>query len=86
MTELDLDARYTVEGWRGIAFYCLGPVMVRDEDYEWSGVEEPHPDLVRMVMVGDDEVHEIDRTDLTVIGDDDYCHECGQIGCKATSS
>ena len=39
--DIDLDARYTVNRWEGIAFYLLGPVMVRDEDYEWTGIEEP---------------------------------------------
>lgn len=38
-------------------------------------------DWVRAVMVGDDRVHEIDVDDLTMIEEDDYCHECGQIGC-----
>lgn len=36
----------------------------------------------RMVMVGDDHVFEIDVDDLTQISEDDYCHECGQIGCR----
>lgn len=36
---------------------------------------------VRAVMVGDDTVHEVEVTDLHVLADDEYCHECGQIGC-----
>jgi hypothetical protein len=78
-----MDNRYKVEGYGGIAWYTLGPVKVRDEDYEWSGLEYDHESLVRMVMVGDDRVFEIDRDDLTPISDEDYCHECGQIGCTA---
>lgn len=33
-------------------------------------------------MVGDDRVHLVDPDDLTKIEDDDYCHECGQVGCR----
>jgi hypothetical protein len=42
-----------------------------------------NPDMVRAVMVGDDTEHIIDIDDLTPIADEDYCHECGQIGCTA---
>lgn len=79
---LNYDAHYTIEGWSpGIAWYLLGPVMVRDADYEWSGIEEPHEYLVRAVMVGDDRVFEVDRDDLTPLNDLDYCAVCGQVGC-----
>lgn len=81
--DTDVDARYKVEGWGGIAWYCTGPVMVRDEDYEWSGIEYKHDSLVKMVMVGDDTVHEIDKDYLIKLDDDAYCSECGQIGCTA---
>jgi hypothetical protein len=82
--EIDLDARYTVRHWGdGIAFYVLGPVMVWNEDSEWSGIEEPHESLVRAVMVGDDKVHHVDIDDLVLLDDDAYCHECGQVGCTA---
>jgi hypothetical protein len=81
---LDLDSRYTVDGFSdGIAFYLLGPVMTRDEDYYWTGIEEAHETLVRVVMVGDDRVFEVDRDDLTKLGELDYCAECGQVGCTA---
>lgn len=80
---IDMKKRYQVAGYGGIAWYTLGPVMVRDEDYEWSGIEWPHDSLVRMVMVGDDRIFEIDKDDLTPLEDGDYCPECGQIGCKA---
>jgi len=82
--EIDWNAHYTVEGWSGgIAFYLLGPAMIRDSDYEWTGMEYPDPQMVRAVMVGDDKVHTVDKDDLRLIADDDYCHECGQIGCTA---
>lgn len=80
--KLDFDAHYTVDGWSsGIAFYLCGPVMVRDNDYEWSGIEYEHEFLVKAVMVGDDQVYEIDAADLRKIDEDDYCHVCGQVGC-----
>jgi hypothetical protein len=78
---LNMDIRYRVEGWRGIAWYPLGYELIRDEDYEWSGIEYENRDRVRMVMVGDDSVHIVDVGDLTPLDEDDYCHVCGQIGC-----
>lgn len=82
-TEFDFDARYTVEGYSGIAFYVTGYDMIRDEDYEWSGIEYEDKEHVRAIMVGDDRVHIIEIDHLTKISEDDYCPECGQIGCKA---
>jgi hypothetical protein len=110
---LDLDARYSVAGYGGIAFYLLGyetettpesweylgepegydPDTYHEEtgyyypdenpsNYVYSEPEEiPNYGRVRAVMVGDDYVHSVDVDDLTVIGDLDYCAECGQIGC-----
>ena len=79
---LDLDAHYTVDGYStGIAFYLLGYVKVRDEDYEWSGIEYEDRDRVRAVMVGDDRVHEVDVDDLTMIDEESFCRDCGQVGC-----
>jgi len=82
--ELDLGARYTVASWgQGMAFYVLGPVTNRDEDYEWTGIETPDENMVRAVMVGDDYVYHVDKSDLILLNDEDYCHVCGQVGCKA---
>ena len=80
-TEIDTGKHYRVTGYRGIAWYCEGPVMVRDEDYEWSGIEDPDPQMVRMVMVGDDRVFEVDVDDIEILGESEFCHSCGQIGC-----
>jgi hypothetical protein len=80
---LDKEVKYRVEGWGGIAFHLLGYEMIRDEDFEWSGIEEENRDNVRVVMVGDDTVHIVPTKDITPLGDDEYCPECGQIGCKA---
>lgn len=78
---LDMDARYSVDGYGGIAFYLRGYVMERDEDYEWSGIEYENREQVRAVMVGDDREHIVDVDDLTELDEDDYCPSCGQIGC-----
>jgi hypothetical protein len=81
---IDLDARYTVAGYRGIAFYLLGYADRTDLD----GVEietEPDHNFVIAVMVGDDRKHVVGTDELTLISEDDYCHECGQIGCHGDS-
>jgi hypothetical protein len=80
---MDKSVRYKVEGYRGIAFYCIGYEVIRDEDYEWSGIETEDRSRVRMIMVGDDRVHVVDVEDCTPIKEDEYCPECGQIGCTA---
>lgn len=38
-------------------------------------------DWVQAVMVGDDTIHQIEVEDLTVLPREDFCGECGQIGC-----
>lgn len=79
---LDFDARYTVDGWDGIAFYLRGYVEEPDADTEWTGLLVTDRERVRAVMVGDDREHIVDVSDLTKLGEDDYCHVCGQIGCE----
>ena len=54
-----------VRGWRGIAF------DVRSVDGY----------MVQAVMVGDDRVHKVDVKDCEEINDDEFCSECGQMGC-----
>ena len=77
----DTDKYYKVADMPGVAWYTLGPVKVRDEDYEWTGIETDDENMVQMVMVGDDRVHHVDKADLTEIDEDEFCHGCGQIGC-----
>ena len=81
--ELDTSSRYQVAGYNGIAFALLGYETYRDEDYEWTGIESTNEERVRIVMIGDDYVYTVDIEDITAIDDDEYCPECGQIGCKA---
>lgn len=75
MFTLDTDKRYTVEGYAGVVFYL-------DENRgEGEWVQDITSDTVIAVMVGDDREHEVSIDDLTEISDDDYCSDCGQIGC-----
>jgi hypothetical protein len=73
---------YTVRGWgKGIAFYVLGWETEPDEDTEWSGCENRTGQVV-VVMVGDDQQHIVDESDLMPLDRKAYCGECGQIGCS----
>lgn len=97
--EIDFDATYAVQGYRGIAFYLLGWEQVwepytflcsNEDGEEWeedSGegewVDDPDRQNVIAVMVGDDRKHTVSIDRLTRLSDDDYCPECGQIGCTA---
>ena len=96
---LDLDARYRVTYYGGIAFYLLGYATEwTEESWEYCGEGDPDDEAnylynepeeiedrqrVRAVMVGDDYVHMVDVDDLEPLADDAYCRECGQIGCTA---
>lgn len=79
---IDLDAHYTADGYRGIAFYLLGYVERETPETEWTGDRETDTDWVRAVMVGDDREHEIEVSDLRPLAREDFCGECGQIGCR----
>jgi hypothetical protein len=80
-TELDPKARYKVDSYGSVAWYTLGYELLRDEDYEWSGIETENTERAVMVMVGDDREFTFDVEELTKIAPDGYCHVCGQIGC-----
>lgn len=81
---INLQGRFSVAGWAsGIAWYLLGYEMLQDKDYEWSGIETENREYVRAIMVGDDREFTIPTSDITEIEEEDYCPECGQIGCKA---
>ncbi len=92
------DARYSVAGYSGIAFYLHKWPAVWEPHYvyfpaeddcqeEWAeeGGEWVHGvpgDNVVAIMVGDDREFIIDIDDLTLLDDKDYCYVCGQVGCK----
>lgn len=88
---IDFDSRYSVDGYRGIAFYLVEYAAEVIDGYEdcdddgmWWYVEpEVVEDRSRViaVMVGDDRRHTVDIEDLTPLSDEDYCSGCGQIGC-----
>ena len=100
---IDFNARYSVAGYGGIAFYLLGYatetqyegdiVICDDEDCDHSlsemcWIEGDYSividtDRVRAVMVGDDREYIVGIDDLTLLQDDDFCAECGQIGCMS---
>jgi len=72
---------YAANGWgRGVAWYVLGWETVADEDTEWSG-EYVRTGKVLAVMVGDDRPFRFDEDDLKPVKREDFCGECGQIGC-----
>jgi hypothetical protein len=64
----------------GVALVALRPETEPDEDTEWTGIEQPTGRIL-VQMVGDRVVWALDPADLTVIGDGDWCGQCGQIGC-----
>jgi len=71
---------YRARQYPGIAFYVLGWETEPDEDTEWSGYET-RTGQVLAVMVGDDRRHAFDPDDLTPLAREEFCGECGQIGC-----
>jgi hypothetical protein len=81
---VDRDRAYRLEGWAsGIAWRVIGFHKFKDEDYEWSGIECVDESRVDAHMIGDDQVFVFDVEELIPINDDEYCSECGQIGCTA---
>lgn len=77
----ELEAAYRVAGWPAVAWRIVGLPEWRGEDYEWSGMAYVDPSQRVMVMVGDDSKHTFDVDELERIADDEYCKDCGQIGC-----
>lgn len=96
MNKLDMNARYSVKGFSGIAFYIYGYPKIWESfsffdeyldmeigDGEW--VEDKESGNILVVMVGDDHKWTVSTNDLTELNNADYCHGCGQIGCTAES-
>lgn len=71
---------YTVAGHRGVAWRVYGWETEPDEDTHWSGCENRTGRVV-CVMVGDDHRWTFDPDDVTPLAREDYCGECGQMGC-----
>jgi hypothetical protein len=78
---------FTVDGWDGIAWRAIEYKKMHVEliDDEWvdNAYSEPieNTDWIVAVMIGDDRRHEIEVSEITMIDDDDYCSECGSMGC-----
>lgn len=66
----------------GVAFRVDGLPVRHGPDYDWSGIVWQHPSQRETHMVGDDRTFTFDVDDLSPLDDDDYCSECGQIGCR----
>ena len=73
---------YAVDGYAGIAWRVLGWETEPDEDTEWSGDEVRTGNVVAR-MVGDDRCFSFEPEDIHAIAREDYCGECGQVGCCA---
>jgi hypothetical protein len=81
---INFDGRFSVKGYRGIAFYLLGfSATEQDPQFEGDDVELiKDENNVVAVMVGDDRKHVVPIGHLTEIAEDSYCPSCGQIGCR----
>jgi hypothetical protein len=71
---------YTVRRHGGVAWHVHGWETQPTEETEWSGFEE-RTGYVVCTMVGDDSRWTFDPDDLTPLEREEYCGECGQIGC-----
>ena len=76
MRTLNRGDRVTVDGYRGIAFWVLGPTTSTDEDGDEYDTGE-----IDVRMVGDDRTFVVDPDDCTPIDDEEFCPDCGQVGC-----
>lgn len=70
-----------IEGHRGVAWTVHGWHTEPDRDTEWTGIEQRTGQLV-CVMVGDDAQWLFEPNDVNPLAREDYCGECGQIGCR----
>lgn len=87
----DFDAHYTERRGPAVAWVALGwepvPNIIEDTETgcEWQDEDEPfRPDFggrIAFRMVGDDRIFYFDADDMVRIDEDDYCTECGQVGC-----
>lgn len=75
---IDTSVAYSVNGYSGVAFRALGHPI---ESVDCDGFETANEDMVQVVMIGDDRVFTVDMEDLTPIEREEFCGQCGQIGC-----
>lgn len=72
--------------WEPTMVYATDPETgdeyeTEDPDGEGEWVDDAASGRVVVIMVGDDTRHTVDADDCTAIAREDYCGECGQIGC-----
>ena len=95
-TEIDFSANYRIAGYGGIAWYLRSYAKQYTEE-SWEYIEGDPDDQgsymynepeeiedrsrVIAVMVGDDREFEVDIEDITLLPREDFCGQCGQIGC-----
>jgi hypothetical protein len=80
---IKVGGRYRHYAFEGIAVSVIEYPYIRTM-YDWSEdmeVDEEHYESAVVRMVGDDAKHVVEVHDLKPLDEDDYCHECGQIGC-----
>jgi hypothetical protein len=89
-----------VRGYGGVAWHTIEDewepeeyvdILVDEDGHEYAVVGEttnPNEGMVCAMMVGDDQIFYFDPADVTEINleEDDFCIECGQIGCGHLSA
>jgi len=67
-----------VDGFEGVAFRVVGPETAYDD-----ATGDPYETgMVYVVALGDDYRRLVDGESIHEIADEDFCHQCGQIGCQ----
>jgi hypothetical protein len=73
-------AVYKVAGWPQVACRLVGEMVEVADDGDGGEVYDPSG-LFGVVMVGDDFVHLVEPDRLVPVEREEYCGECGQLGC-----
>jgi hypothetical protein len=74
---LDRTVAYKVDGYGGVAWRVLGPATTTVYEGDALVCNDDECDH----MLGDDREFTFDVEDLTALDRDEFCGECGQIGC-----
>ncbi len=74
------DQALRVDDCPGVAFFVLGYETEPTDNSEWDGVEE-RTGLLVVRMVGDKRHWAVDPDEVRNLAREDYCGECGQVGC-----
>lgn len=68
--------------FKGIAMYVHGYSFRHEYNDEDDSCEHTfYDDKYQCIMIGDDQVYDIDEDDLQHLPPDLFCLSCGQIGC-----